>query len=317
MAELTSKESIEILTTRRTSLENVSSKVSQQLRSSSFHGTLKSTSYKLASNRQTRRMQTDLYTRGISNTIYTTSLSSKQILSGYSSGSTTLDGTTTGIFKSSSKVHSYDVLIAVLTVSAIVFVISVAVVVVCRLRRQGPFRSKTLKSSETVEMHEPNYHDFNNTHYNGPTTLHSNTAYDTHNIERSRNSDQTFQNKQSTSNDQYSIVMKSTPDTTESRLDRREEMSFDIKENEYDRLNDIKDRGRNDSNNIYDSSSGLRDNDDPTYNTTSQMNIRSRDGTANIYDSTSGLRNENDPTYNTRSKIDDKNNCDNSVYDHV
>lgn len=168
-----------------------------------------------------------------------------------------------------------------------------------------------------MEMHDPNYHEFNNIPYNGPTTLHSNTAYDTHNIARSRNSDETSRNEQSTSNDQYSIVMKSIPETTESHLDKREEIPFDIKENEYDRFNDIKDGGRNDSDNIYNSSSGLWDNDDPTYNTTSQMDIRRRDGTANMYDSSSGLRNENDPTYNTTSEMHGGKNRDNSVYDHV
>ncbi|XP_063406457.1 uncharacterized protein LOC134690416 [Mytilus trossulus] len=215
---------------------------------------------------------------------------SKQIVNSRESGTTLMNIATSGTLEKLVKKPSYTVLILVLTIVAVAIISCGVVLAICRVRRQGPFKRKEPETgSQMREMHDPNYHDFGIAFHNASSMSNSNTAYNTNNDGRNVLSGQTSDNMQSgtASNNEYSVVVrdkKSSLRANDDNLDQKEENSSDIMDNEYDRLNQIRIPNNNyNSKNIYDSSSGLRDECDPTYNISSQIFGRNKDDNT-VYD---------------------------------
>ncbi|XP_076084712.1 uncharacterized protein LOC143055450 isoform X2 [Mytilus galloprovincialis] len=206
-------------------------------------------------------------------------VTSTQIVSRSGSKTTITNTATSGTSEKLAKKPSY-----------IVAIISSGVLLaICRARRQGPFKRKEQKpGSQMTEMHDPNYHDFETAPHNASSVSHSNTAYNTHTGVPSGQTSENMKNNMA-SNNEYSVVVKdkkSSQGANGDNFDQKEENSSDFMDNDYDRLNQIRIPSDNyNSNNIYDSSCGLRDEDDPTYNTTYQISGRNNDGNS-VYDHT-------------------------------
>ncbi|XP_071152091.1 uncharacterized protein [Mytilus edulis] len=197
---------------------------------------------------------------------------------------------TPGTLEKLVKKHSYTVLILALTIVAVAIISIGVVLAICRVRRQGPFkRNEQETGSQMKEMHDANYHDFETASHNASSMSNSNTAYNTHTDERHVLSDQTSENMKSdtASKNEYSVVVKdkkSSQGANDDNFDQKDINSSDLMDNDYERLNQIRILSDN-SKNIYDSSSGLRDEYDPTYNTTSHISGRNKDENS-VYDQT-------------------------------
>ncbi|CAC5370066.1 unnamed protein product [Mytilus coruscus] len=158
-------------------------------------------------------------------------------------------------------------------------------------RHLGPFKEKaedyTISITKTTD---PNYHDID---FDLEKETNFIDKYSKHHFLETKGDDLQFKptdntpnGKTNIPNNAYAVVVKNRiPDAikTEKNQDKDENTFSGTHESDYNILNQPRRISGNESSNIYDTSAGNLDVNDPTYNTTTQVYVKKR-ATESDYD---------------------------------
>ncbi|CAC5356313.1 unnamed protein product [Mytilus coruscus] len=184
-------------------------------------------------------------------------------------------------------------LVGLLATAFVIIIIAVVVLlVICRLKRKGPFKNIRFgDDSQITEFHCPNYHDVDIASNKEPHIV-NNSTYEMQaaieNVNEFSLLDQDLNNHNNVPNSEYAVVIKNRQmiGNTTNQQQSHDEGNLDVIENEYDGLNHNRpDRftKRNNTNNIYDTALGFRDESDSTYVTASHVHVVDKDENC-VYD---------------------------------
>ncbi|CAC5410033.1 unnamed protein product [Mytilus coruscus] len=159
-------------------------------------------------------------------------------------------------------------------------------------RRKGLLKNKRFgEDSQTTEIHGPNYHDVDIASNKEPHIV-NNSTYEmqaaTENVNEFSLLDQDSNNHNNIPNGEYAVVIKKRQmiGNTTNQQQIHDEENLDVIENEYDGLNHNRPDSfnkRNNSNNIYDTALGFRDESDSMYVTESHVYVVDKDENC-VYD---------------------------------